>query len=184
MNLQADPVRMFGSVVTDYHQVFGYYLSGIALALLPAVPVVGLLVALARRRSSRGVRMASGLLAATFTAILLVTLTPGRMSYHPGVCAFYWTGTARDLGSTDGKLLNILMFVPLGFFAAMLVRRTRLPLLGALLLSPAIELTQRELPSLRRACDLVDVVDNVGGAVVGAVAGLVVVWAVSRFPVD
>ncbi len=98
----------------------------------------------------------------------MVTLTPGRVSYHPGVCAFFWSGTAGDLGSTDAKILNILMFVPVGFLAALLVRRSWLPLAVALCLSPAIELTQREFPSIRRACDLVDVLDNLGGAVGGA----------------
>ena len=162
-------------LVADYHLVFGYYLSGIALALLPVVPVVGVLATLVMRRSGPGTRLVWGALAAWTAAIVLVTLTPGRVSYHPGVCAFFWSGTASDLGSTDAKVLNVLMFVPLGLFAALLVRRTVLPLAGALLLSPAIELVQREVPSIRRACDLVDVLDNLGGAVAGAAIGLVLV---------
>jgi hypothetical protein len=164
-----------GAVVSDSYLVFGYYLSGLALALLAVVPVIGLVIALAMRRSGRVTRLVWGALAAWTAAILVVTLTPGRVSYHPGVCAFFWSGTARDLGSTDAKVLNILMFVPLGLLAALLVRRSWLPLAAALLLSPAIELVQREYPSIRRACDLVDVVDNVGGAIAGAAVGLVLV---------
>jgi hypothetical protein len=171
-----------GAVVSDYHLVFGYYLSGIALLLLPAAAVLGLLVALALRRSPATTRIVAGALVAWAGAILLVTLTPGRRSYHPGVCAFFWSGTAGDLGSTDAKILNILMFVPLGFLAALLVRRSWLPLAVALCLSPAIELTQREFPSIRRACDLVDVLDNLGGAVAGAVIGLVLVVIGGLFP--
>jgi VanZ like protein len=167
-----------GSVITpisDYHQVFGYSLAGVALALLPVVPVLGLVVALVLRRTGPVYRWVWGALVAWTAAILLVTLTPGRVSYHPGVCAFFWSGTASDLGSTDAKILNVLMFVPLGFLAALLVRRTFLPLALALLLSPAIELVQREFPSIRRSCDLVDVIDNVGGAVAGAAIGFVLV---------
>src|ERR1700712_1945560 len=141
-----------GALAGDYHLVFGYYLSGIALALLPAGLVLGAVVAWAMRRSGALTRLVAGALVAWTAAVLLVTLTPGRRaSYHPGVCAFFWSGTAGDLGSTDAKILNILMFVPLGLFAALLVRRSWLPLAAALLLSPAIELTQREVPLLPRA---------------------------------
>jgi len=159
----------------DYHLVFGYYLSGIALALLPAAPLLGVLVALALHRTGWTTRVVSGALVAWTFAVLLVTLTPGRVSYHPGVCAFFWSGTAGDLGSTDAKVLNILIFVPVGLLAALLVRRSWLPLGLAFLLSAAIELTQRQYPSLHRSCDLVDVIDNTGGVLIGAVGGLVLV---------
>jgi hypothetical protein len=163
------------ALVGDYHLVFGYYLSGFALALLPTVPVLGVLVALVLRRTAWSTRVIAGALAAWTFAVLLVTLSPGRVSYHPGVCAFFWSGTAGDLGSTDAKILNILIFVPIGLLAALLVRRSWLPLAGAFLLSAAIELTQRQYPSLHRSCDLVDVIDNTGGVLIGAVGGLVLV---------
>src|SRR4051794_38838775 len=99
------------ALVGGYHLVFGYYLSGIALALLPTVPVLGGVVVVALRRTGWPTRLAAGALAAWTLAVLLVTLSPGRVSYHPGVCAFRWSGTAGDLGSTDAKVLNILIFV-------------------------------------------------------------------------
>jgi hypothetical protein len=170
------------ALVTDYHLVFGYYLSGVALALLPATPVLGLAVAMVLRRAGWVTRAVAGGLAAWTAAVLLLTLTPGRLSYHPGVCAFIWSGTAGDLGSTDAKILNILIFVPIGLLAAALVRRSWLPMAGVFLLSPAIELTQREFPSINRSCDLVDVIDNVGGTVAGATIGLLLVWVVASFP--
>src|SRR3954447_9565489 len=140
-----------GAVASDYHLVFGYYLSTSAFVLLPAAAVLGLVVALALRRSRSGTRLVAGSLVAWTGAVLVITLTPGRVSYHPGVCAFFWSGTAGDLSSTDAKILNILMFVPVGFLAALLVRRSWLPLAVALALSPVIELAQREFPSIRRA---------------------------------
>jgi hypothetical protein len=170
------------AVASDYHLVFGYYLSTIAFVLLPAAAVLGLLVYLALRRSGRLTRLIAGAWVAWTGAVLVVTLTPGRVSYHPGVCAFFWSGTAGDLGSTDAKILNILMFVPVGFLAALLVRRSWLPLGVALCLSPAIELAQREFPSIRRACDLVDVLDNLGGAVGGAAVGLVLALIAGLLP--
>lgn len=163
------------AVTSDYHLVFGYPLSGLALLLLPVVPLLGLAVAVLLRRTGPVSRLAAGGLVAWTAAILLVTLTPGRRSYHPGVCAFFWSGSAGDLSSTNAKILNILMFIPLGLFAALLVRRSVLPLAFALVLSPAIELAQRQYPSLHRSCDLVDVIDNIGGTVIGAAGGLVLV---------
>src|SRR6185437_2803657 len=156
--------------------VLGYPLSGWALALAPLVPVVGGGVLLALRRRGWAAAIGWGMLAGWLVAVVLVTLTPGRLSYHPGVCAFAWSGSASDFGSTDAKILNVLMFVPLGLFAAMLVRRTVLPLLLSPLVSPAIEWVQREFPQLHRSCDLVDVIDNSTGLAIGAVGGLLVVW--------
>jgi hypothetical protein len=123
--------------------------------------------------------------------VLLVTLTP--TSGAPGVipaegrlphCSWDLGGPAPEgFWILDGgqRALNAALFVPAGFFWALVVARRRHWLLGALAgaaglaaLSAVVERVQLELARLDRACDVTDVVDNVTGVVVGLLLGLVV----------
>jgi hypothetical protein len=174
-----------GAAAEQFHHVLGYSLSGYALLLAPLVPLVGLVAAFAVRRHRRVVRALLGCFAAACVAILLITLTPGRtIGFNVHSCSLALTGLSSDAWSRDARTLNILIFVPVGFFAATLVRVWRWPLVVAFGLSVAVELAQRELPALHRSCDVIDLIDNTIGALIGAAAGLVVVWVVSRVPTD
>jgi VanZ like family len=174
-----------GATAERFQHVLGYSLSGYALLLAPLVPLVGLAVALAVRRHGPLVRWLAGGFAASCVAIPLITLTPGRtVGFNVHSCSLALTGLSSDAWSRDARTLNILIFVPVGFFAAALVRVWRWPLVVAFGLSVAVELAQREIPDLHRSCDIIDLVDNSIGALIGAVAGLLVGWVVSRVPTE
>ena len=122
--------------------------------------------------------------------IALVTLIPPYGA--PGVvpaesrlpfCSRQIGGPAPDgfaMFGNDQRLLNTLLFVPSGVLLVIAaMRRPAWALLtvpGGLvclaLYSAAIELVQFELARIDRACDLTDFVDNVTGALIGAVIGL------------
>ena len=79
------------------------------------------------------------------------------------------------------RLLNTVVFVPSGVLLVLAVARWRaawvlvpvgLALLAAF--SVLIEATQLALARIDRACDVTDVVDNVTGAVIGVLLGIVV----------
>jgi glycopeptide antibiotics resistance protein len=63
--------------------------------------------------------------------------------------------------------------------AAALIGVWRWPLVLAFLLTVGVELTQRQIPAINRSCDIVDVLDNTVGVLIGAAAGLLVVAAVA-----
>jgi VanZ like family len=174
-----------GAAADRFQHVLGYSLSGWALLLGPLVPLVGVAVALLLRRQGPVVRVLAGCFAGSCAAILLITLTPGRTpGFSAHSCSLVLTGLSSDAWSRDARTLNILIFVPVGFFAATLVRASKWPLVLAFGLSFAVELSQREIASIHRSCDVIDVVDNTLGALIGAAVGLLVVWVVARFPPD
>jgi hypothetical protein len=163
----------------------GVMLLGAALALLPC----GALMALLRPRYG-----ALGALAIAgfwwwVVVIGLVTLIPAEGA--PGVV--YAEGRLATCGEVGGpspegfwifeggqRLLNTVLFVPAGallVLAAMTrprwaVLTVPLGLAALAALSGAIEWTQLEVARIDRACDLTDVVDNVSGALFGALVGL------------
>lgn len=80
------------------------------------------------------------------------------------------------------RVLNALVFVPAGALLVLAVARWRaawvlvpLGFLGLAAYSLIIELTQLELARIDRACDVTDLIDNVVGAAIGVVVGLVLV---------
>ena len=78
--------------------------------------------------------------------------------------------------SVNDRLLNVMLFVPLGLWIG-LARRSRHR--GALYLAGvalpfAIETTQLLVPSLARACEGGDIIDNLTGLAVGLVTGTLV----------
>ncbi len=137
-----------------------------------------------------------GLAAWTFSALLwslvviaLITLIPADGA--PGIvpaegrldtCSFDIGGPAPDgfwIFSGGQRLLNTVVFVPPGVLLVLSATRWRsgwvtvpvgLVLLAAY--SAGIEWTQLVLARIDRACDVTDIIDNVTGAVVGVVLGL------------
>ncbi|MER6455567.1 VanZ family protein [Streptomyces sp900105245] len=81
----------------------------------------------------------------------------------------------EPLYTTQG-LWNLAMFVPLGLFGVLALRRP-LPLLAGVLVLPClIEVTQALAPFVSGICDSADVEMNAGGGLLGVALGLVAVW--------
>lgn len=125
-------------------------------------------------------------LGASLVAIGAVTLTPGMDEFaHRQPCALgRWRPVwlTPQLMAMNDRTLNLVLFVPLGFFAALFAARSgrrSAVVAAALAVSPVVELLQHLLPSLGRNCSSLDVADNVSGCVLGLAAGLVVA-AVAR----
>jgi len=125
----------------------------------------------------------------SLAVIGIVTLIPAQngLGYVPA--DQHATSCSWDLGgpSPDGfwifgggqQLLNTLLFVPAGVFLVLVLARWRtgwvlVPLGLALLAaySLGIEVTQLQVARIDRACDVTDIVDNVTGAVIGVVVGV------------
>lgn len=152
---------------------------------------VCLLLHLALRR--RLAPLTSGSIAAlvwSLTVIGLITLLPANGA--PGIvpvdgrldgCSWDIGGPAPDgfwIFSGGQRLLNTVVFAPSGALlvlaaarwprAAVLVVPVGLAVLAAY--SVGIELTQLALARLDRACDVTDIVDNVTGAALGVLVGI------------
>ncbi|MFF7127489.1 VanZ family protein [Streptomyces sp. NPDC008240] len=80
----------------------------------------------------------------------------------------------EPLYTTQG-LWNLAMFVPLGLFGVLALRRPLPVLVGVLALPCLIELAQALAPFVSGICDSADVEMNAGGGVLGVAAGLVLV---------
>jgi VanZ like family len=165
-------------------------LGGLVAAL------VALLVALALR-SRLGTASAvsvAGLLW-SLVAIGLVTLLPtqpntGVVPAESRSAGCSWdyggpTGVAFEALGLDQRTLNVLLFVPAGVFLVLALGRWRtawvlapLGLAGLAAYSLGIEFVQLQLARLDRACDVTDLADNVLGACLGFLAGLVLLLVV------
>ncbi|UXY28917.1 VanZ family protein [Streptomyces sp. HUAS TT20] len=80
----------------------------------------------------------------------------------------------EPLHTTQG-LWNLAMFVPLGLFGALALRRPLPVLAGVLALPCVIELGQALAPFVSGICDSADVEMNAGGGVLGVAGGLALV---------
>jgi glycopeptide antibiotics resistance protein len=136
---------------------------------------------LAALRPVCGVLLA-GLVLAVLSATMLGSSTPtGRVNLVPGASMI-------DVFSSDYRnplrnlLGNILLFVPIGFLAVILVgRRVWLVTAAAGALSACIELTQLALGN--RWADIDDILLNTTGALLGALVGAAVLrTATTRHP--
>jgi glycopeptide antibiotics resistance protein len=78
--------------------------------------------------------------------------------------------------------LNVILFVPLGIFLALLPRSraTVFAVIGAALLPVAIESIQFVATPLGRACQGADVIDNMLGLALGLAAGWTGAWISRR----
>jgi VanZ family protein len=143
--------------------------------------VVLAVVALAPRR--RTLLTLSG---ASLAVVLGVTMVPSGGWRNFGLTAHALDSITRNVRPERGDLtawahtgdgpLNVLLFVPLGFFLALLLRRPVTATVGCVALSVAIECYQSSLTT--RVGSFADVVANGLGAAGGAVAAAVVllVW--------
>lgn len=146
----------------------------VALAAVAARPLA--------RRTGQPVWLA---LATLLAAAVILTLTLPPAPGHPiggpttaGLVdcvaaltdpAAWWHGMV-DTGNRGERVGNVLMFVPLGFFAALLTRRPgRVALVG--LVAPAVIEVSQALIGGGRDCAADDWLNNATGAVLGATAG-------------
>lgn len=161
-----------------------------ALGVLAAAVVAVLLaLALRGRLGTLSAVAVSGLLW-SLAAIALVTLVPTRADIgivpaesRSESCSWDYggpNGAAFEGLGFDQRTLNVLLFVPAGMFLVLAVGRwwsgvvlAPLGLAALAAYSLGIELTQLQLARIDRACDVTDMVDNVLGAAVGFVIGVV-----------
>ena len=158
--------------------------GAVASALLCTLLATGL----RRRLGWFGAITWSGLLW-WLSVIGLVTLVPLTgidlavpAAARADTCSLDYGGPSPDgfwIFSGTQRLLNTALFVPAGALLVLAAARWRIGWvvapLGLLLLggySLGIELAQLEVARIDRACDVTDVVDNVTGAAIGFVVGL------------
>ena len=157
-------------------------------ALVAGLVAVLVATALRRRLGTASAVSVAGLLW-SLAAIALVTLVPTRADVgvvpadsRSEACSWDYggpSGAAFEVLGLDQRTLNVLLFVPAGLLLVLAAGRWW----SGLLLAPmglaalaayslAIELTQLQLARLDRACDVTDLVDNVAGAGLGFMVGL------------
>ena len=131
-----------------------------------AVLVVAALVLARRARWGTGrsaVAAAAGLTVALFPALTLARR--GVDLRRSPTCSWAWA-----LEPTNAEqVLNLVVLLPAGFFAAWALRRAWPVVVGALVLSLGAEATQAALDI--GACEAGDMARNAAGAVAGAVLG-------------
>ena len=167
-------------------------IGGTGVMLLGALAAAGLAALLAmalRPRLGTATAVSVAGLLWSLVAIALVTLVPTRADVgivpadgRSESCSWDYggpSGAAFEVLGLDQRTLNVLLFVPAGMFLVLAVARwwsglvlAPLGLLGLAAYSLAIEFTQLQLARLDRACDVTDLVDNVLGAGIGFVIGL------------
>jgi hypothetical protein len=169
-------------------------IGGTGVMVLGAVSaglVAVLLVLATRRRLGTASAVAFAGLLWSLVSIALVTLVPTRADVgivpaegRSESCSWDYggpSGLAFDVLGLDQRTLNVLLFVPAGMFLVLTVGRRWSGLLLAPLAaySLAIEFVQLQLARLDRACDVTDVVDNIVGAGIGFVIGVVLLPVVT-----
>jgi len=161
--------------VRIYTAALPWFLPGLVLAMVLGVPLSGPVAHWLRTRRAVGY-----LLIVSLGAILAATLPPGaegfdRAADRIGACDLHRIGlaTSHDYLSVSEVSLNVLLFVPLGVAIALLprTRRTLGIAVAAFLLPVSIEVTQLVVPTLGRACESGDVVDNLAGLLLGLAIG-------------
>jgi hypothetical protein len=164
---------------------------GVMLALIAAAGVVlAAVVAVLSRRFGWTWSVLAGLLLWSVVVIGVLTLIPANGA--PGIvpaegrlttCSWDIGGPAPDgfwILPGGQRLLNAVVFVPSGVLLVLVAARWRwawatvpVGLAALAAYSTLIELTQLEAARIDRACDVTDIIDNVIGAGLGALVGVV-----------
>lgn len=157
--------------------VLGYRVEEAVLvvAAVGAVAAVAVFAVLVGRGVGALRSAAVASLAWSVAVVSAVSLAPDVDRFDQGTCSLRLV-LAPAPWSDDQRLLNVLMYVPLGFLAVVVAKRwtSRLVAVGVLLAALiAVEWLQRT-SVIGRSCDLNDVIDNWLGVLVGAGVGAVV----------
>jgi VanZ family protein len=168
----------------DPRYVHQFSASASVMGTITLLAVLAVLVAgVAPRR-----RLLVALSGLSLAVVLGVTLVPGGGWRNFGLTTGVVDSMVRNVRPEQGDLtawmhtgdgpLNVLLFVPLGFFLALLLRRPVSAALVGVLLSVAIECYQSSLTT--RVGSFTDVVANGLGASLGAVAAGVILVATPK----
>ncbi|MDX3077017.1 VanZ family protein [Streptomyces sp. MI02-7b] len=155
--------------------VFAGHGRFIAFAVLLTLVALAATYAWARRSHPRP--LTTSCFAGSTVAVLLLTFW-GSGSGYVGNCTVNRQMSEAFLN--DQGLLNVALFVPLGFFGALALRQPVAVALGASALSLTIEVVQGTVPVVARVCDSSDWVANSTGAVAGAALGWALTAAATR----
>lgn len=146
-----------------------------ALGCLVLAPALWLFA----RKSNRS-RAVAALMGISLAAVTAATLYPVHGGLRGGRRTCLVTREMAVHVGTQQWQLNVLLFIPLAFFAALLTRRWVLSIVGPVLLSAGIE-TVQAVSGLGRSCDSSDFTANASGAVAGVLLyGLVRVATIMR----
>lgn len=144
---------------------------GVLIAVVVVAPVVGVWLA-------RLPRLTAVLFGLAVVVTLALTLSPDGAPRSDVTCNVglpYLAPTAVE------STANVLLFVPVAFFAGVRWRRPVIAAVGASAFSVLVEVVQAVVPGIGRACDTSDWITNTIGAVVGGVlAAVSVQWAGRR----
>ncbi|MFJ4849344.1 MULTISPECIES: VanZ family protein [unclassified Streptomyces] len=160
------------------HVVFNGHGLFVAIALFLTLATMAATYVRARRGHPRP--WATSCFAGSTAAVLLLTFW-GSGSGYVGHCTI--NRQVSEAFLNDQGLLNVAMFVPLGFFGALALRQPVAVALGAGALSLTIEVVQGTVPVVARTCDSSDWVANSTGAVLGAALGWALTVAAARIRV-
>jgi len=146
------------------------------LPLLVPVVVVGVLIAVfggpALARRLHCPTWVAVVLVVSLTLVIGVTLTPQSLSGDLGERTWPFTWILVLLNE---RILNVLLFVPLGLTAALIGLRVRgIAVVAVLVLPWVVEGIQNSVGWLSRDSQWQDVVDNTLGAAIGIGIGLLV----------
>lgn len=165
----------------DPRYVHQFSASRSVVGTIALLMVVAALVALASPRR-RGLVALTGV---SLAGVLGLTLVPGGGWRNFGLTTGVLDSITRNVRPEQGDLtawlhtgdgpLNVLLFIPLGFFLALLLRRPVTATVAGVVLSIAIECYQSSLTT--RVGSFTDVVANGSGAALGAAAAAVVLLA-------
>jgi VanZ like family len=170
---------------------FAGYVDMIARApSVPATIAIGVVLAVVVAAVARTRRVLTFLTGAALAVVLGVTVVPSGgwtafgLEDHmaASILANVWPQSGdltAWMHATDGPL-NVVLFVPLGFFLALLLRRPVRAALLCAVLSLGIECYQASLTS--RVGAFADVVANSLGAAIGALMALLVLVVVRPAP--
>lgn len=113
----------------------------------------------------------------TLIGMALVTMLPSNnpekvTSFIPFLSIIETWEYATTRAIINSLLMNIILFVPFGFFVYLLIRRAFLTVLLAFMASISIEFLQYVLP-IGRISNVDDVILNTVGGIVGMVSGTI-----------
>jgi VanZ family protein len=163
-----------------------FWSTPLSVGLVIAVALVtsGVLVAISHDRGTARRTILQRLewvwLAASVGVVAILTVQPGPEGIGSPLPALL--NPLSDFGPRDA-LANLVLYVPVGFFAALVWRTTRRPIIWATVLalgvSLSIEFAQLILP-IGRSAQIYDVVFNAAGGLVGGAIGTVVFGRVQQ----
>ena len=128
------------------------------------------------RQKSRSQFLFSTLFALYIIALFYFTLLPIIPTFDtPAINLIPFRDYVYHFGNYNEEMfLNILLFVPMGFFLAMHTKRKLFTvILYGALISLAIELLQPWI-TIGRVCDITDLFTNTAGTCIGAIAAKLV----------